>query len=272
MGASSNLHLYPEPWAPTLDCEVLAQYIRGLLPSLQVEVREPFLSYHLSRLNPEERGRWLEKLAQGFARAKVRNLARHEVNAAPLYGEIAYERGRLEGEAKVFGLLYDGVEVMSLLAELIAPQERSLSHIHVVFTNQLFGTWEDDDRRYHARVSLYGFPSLISTTGLVEAPAKPREFYFLKQQYTALGMADAIDVGIKEAFQGRVLEHGDQHLTEVLKGYLLQALFYHLWGEPFCSDRSCRLYNAHWQEEVLQAQLSGASDLCPHHRGMLEKE
>lgn len=265
------LYLYQEPWAPNLDCEALAQYVRGLLPSLPVVVRDPFIPHHLSQLAPLERAQGLEQLARGFARAKVHNLAHQEVNIAPLPGEVAYESRRLEGSSKVFGLLYDGLEMMDLLARFVVPQERTLGHLHLVFTNQLLGTWEDDDRRYHARVSLYGFPSLISTTGLIEAPAKPREFYFLKQQYLALGMADAVDVGLKKEFQGRVLEHGDQRLTEVLKGYLLQALFYQLWGEPFCPDQGCRLFNAHWQQEVLTAQLGGPYELCPRHQEMLEQ-
>lgn len=228
------------------------------------------MAYHLAGLAADEALRGLDNLARGFARAKVDKLNRNELNTAPLPGEIAYERRRLDTGAKVFGLLYDGVEIMRLLGECIPVEERRRDHIHLVFTNQLFGTWEDDDLRYHARVSVYGFPSLISTTGLVEAPAKPREFYLLKQRYTALGLDDAVDVGIKGALRGRILEHADQRLTEVLKGYILQALFYHALDEPFCPDPHCRLYNAHWQEEVLASQLGGSYELCPRHEGMLE--
>lgn len=264
------VHLYHDPWAPTLDCEELAGYVRGLWPLVEVDTRGPFIPYHLSGLAPDQRAGRLEDLARGFAVAKVHHPSRRELNAAPLQGEVSFERRRLEGATKVFGLLYDGVEVMSLLASLLVPEERRRMHVHLVFTNQLIGTWEDDDCRYHARVSLYGVPSIISTTGLIEAPAKPREFYFLKQQYQALGMADAVDVGLKSEFLGRVLEHRDERLTEVMKGYVLQCLFYHLWGEPFCLDRRCRLYNAHWQEEVLEAQLGGAYELCPRHQSMLE--
>jgi hypothetical protein len=271
MDGSNALYLYSEPWAPTLDCGILADYVRDLLPSLRVEVRQPFIPYHLSRLDPEGRSQRLEELAQGFARAKVRNPARQELNASPLPGEVSYERRRLSRGSSVFGLLYDGLEVMRLLAGLIPSGERSLAHVHVVFTNQLFGTWEEDDQRYHARVSLYGFPCLISTTGLVEAPAKPREFYFLKQHYAALGQGDAVEVGLKQRFQGRVLEHGDQRLTEVMKGYILQALFYHLTGEPFCPDPGCRLFNAHWQEEVLRSQLGEGYEFCPRHQAWLEE-
>lgn len=266
-----KVYLYPEPWAPTLDCETIRQYVAGLFPSFGVELREAFIPYHLARLASEQMRERAEKLGMGFARAKVHNAMRHQLNETPLPGEVAYERRRLEADSKVFGLLYDGLELMVLLEDMIVAAERRWGDIHVLFTNQLIGTWEDDDRRYHARASLYGFPSLVSTTGLVEAPAKPREFYLLKQQYTALGMADAVDVGMKKVFQGRVLEHADERLTEVAKGYVLQAIFHRRWGEPFCPDPSCRLFNAHWQEEVIASQLGGDYEICPRHQSMIEQ-
>jgi hypothetical protein len=51
----------------------------------------------------------------------------------------------------------------------------------------------------------------------------------------------------------------------VLKGYVLQAVFYQATGEAFCDDPDCRLFNAHWQEEVLRAQRDVPYDLCPRH-------
>ena len=68
-----------------------------------------------------------------------------------------------------------------------------------------------------------------------------------------------------------VLRHDDPRLTEAMKGYVMQALFYHVTGDPFCEDRGCRLYNAHWQEEVIGAQLGGAYQLCPRHQGLLDE-
>jgi len=138
--------------------------------------------------------------------------------------------------------------------------------LHVAFTNRLFGTFSTGDGRYHAHVILLGFPTLISTVGIVEAPAKPREFYLLKQRYAGLGLQVPLEA-IKERFRGRFIDYDDPRLTEVMKGYVLQAVFYYLLGEPFCESKSCRLYNARWQEEVLSAQLDGR--LCERHEGML---
>jgi hypothetical protein len=113
-------------------------------------------------------------------------------------------------------------------------------------------------------VSVYGFPSLISTTGVVEAPAKPREFYLKKR----LGIPLEV---LKSEFIGRFIDHGDPHLTDVMKGYVMQALFFHMTGDPFCDDPDCRLYNAHWQEELIRAQVDGRYEFCPNHLGILNR-
>ncbi|MFQ6129785.1 MAG: DUF6775 family putative metallopeptidase, partial [Candidatus Hadarchaeaceae archaeon] len=112
-------------------------------------------------------------------------------------------------------------------------------------------------------------------TGIVEAPARPKEFYVLKQRYAALGGTDAQLEELKEKFRERFIDYDDERLTEVMKGYVMQAVFYHLKLDPFCVDKRCRLWNAHWQEEMLEAQLS-QPEFCEQHerelaqlRGML---
>ena len=151
------------------------------------------------------------------------------------------------------------------------PDELDMGHAHVVFTNRLFGTWDEGDRRYHARVSIYGFPSLISTTGIVEAPAKPKEYYALKQGYAALGVPVPLEE-LREKFRGEFIDYDDERLTEVMKGYVMQALFYHLFQEPFCDKITCKLYNSHWQEEVIKSQLEcREKEFCDRHHEALNK-
>jgi hypothetical protein len=60
-------------------------------------------------------------------------------------------------------------------------------------------------------------------------------------------------------------------MTEVLKGYVLQALFFHLSGNPFCEDPDCRFFNSHWQEEVLRTQIDGRYEFCPVHEDILNR-
>lgn len=267
-----RVYLYGEPNALTLDLGELCRYVKETLPGLVVQPRAGFLSFFLDSLPSAKREEALPHLAEQIARAKVRDPFREKRDFVPLPGEVAYESRRLaQPQGQAFGLLYDGLELGEILRGLIPKEEASPSQAHIVFTNQLFGTWEESDHRYHLRVSLYSFPSLLSTSGLVEAPAKPREYYLLKQQYLALKMTDAAAVGLDPQFRGRFIDHDDPRLTEVMKGYVMQALFYHFWGEPFCPDRGCRFYNAHWQEEVIYAQLESPYEFCPKHQQQLEE-
>ena len=47
-------------------------------------------------------------------------------------------------------------------------------------------------------------------------------------------------------------------------------LLFALTGEPFCEDPACRLFNAHWQAEMLRAQLEGP-DYCERHQELLRR-
>ncbi len=146
---------------------------------------------------------------------------------------------------------------------LLSAEEQRQQDIHVVFTNQLVGTWSEGDARYHARVGIYGPIHIISTLGVVVAPARPREYYFARMGYQAVGLRVPAD-GPEDFMQGCLVPE-DPRLTEVLKGYVCQALFYSFTGDPFCDDPHCRLYNAHWQTEVLTAQLGGPPGFCAKH-------
>jgi len=77
---------------------------------------------------------------------------------------------------------------------------------------------------------------------------------------------------LKGELKGRFIDHGDPRLTEVMKGYVMRALFFHLTGNPFCDHPDCRLYNAHWQEELIRAQLDGKYEFCRDHRKSLNRD
>ncbi len=251
---ATAIHLYEEGDLEGLDLKEVAKTLteRAQIPC--------FL-----RGNPYHRvsSEIVEAIATEFARSKIIDPTKRWVPREPLRGECDYERRRIRDPRwKLFGILYDGLLYQRILWRVIPREEQSPTICIILFTNQLFGTWDWDDRRYHARVSLYGFPSLISTTGLVEAPAKPKEFYIKKQMGVPLEM-------LKDEYRGRFIDHGDERLTELMKGYAFQAVFFHLFGEPFCEDPCCRLFNGHWQEEVLGAQLGGTYEFCPRHEELL---
>ena len=157
--------------------------------------------------------------------------------------------------------MYDGFELQKILRYLNENNET----LHVILTNRLTCTFDENDKRYHARAVICANPSIISTTGIVEAPAKPKEYYFevMKLRTQGLDIKSA-----KEKYKDKFLEYNDKRLTKVLEGYLLQIIFYNITGESFCENIECRLNNAHWQKDLLFSQLE-ISKLCKKHNEIL---
>ena len=257
------LHLYDGKAPSEVNVRELAAFLQEEIPRSAIEVRADFLRYWLSRGSEEEQRS--PAIARNLAQARVWHPEGQKLDHEPLPGEVDFELKFLTaGFRKPTGILYDGERLIAIYSQLLTPDEVGPDHCHIALTNQLFGTWGENDRRYHARVSVYGFPSVISTAGLIQAPARPREFYLGRR----IGAASA---DLEMALKGRYLEYGDPRLQEAMKGYLLQAVFYHVAGDPFCEDKECRLFNAHWQEDLIHAQLMPDADLCERHRHMLEK-
>ncbi|MEK6977113.1 MAG: DUF6775 family putative metallopeptidase [Candidatus Hydrothermarchaeota archaeon] len=240
-----------------LDLEEVAGYLRGLLP-IDAEVAGEV---------PWPRGdEWIERLAA----IRVRDFSREmESPGRPTPEEIILESqamGRVQKLQKDLGNVYEGFGLARLYLGLLKGG--------LVITSRMVATWNPEDRRYHGRTIICHYPLVVvSTTGLVEAPAKPKEYYIkLFAHGRARGMGLQVPEGTEEElsreFAGRFLDYDDGRTTEVVKGYILQGTFYLLGLEPFCSDRRCRLYNAHTQEELLGAQIGGR--LCERHRGILE--
>ena len=201
-----------------------------------------------------------EKHAEELARIRVLDVYRDFTQNEPLPGEVDYEKRAIRGEASSSGVLYDGYRLQEIYRAELSPI--TLAEMHVVFTDRFFGTYDPEDLRYHGRVIVLGYPTLISPTGLVEAPAKPKEYYIARR----LGQeaAEEVLMGLGD----RYLDYEDPRTPEVLKGYVMQGVFYHFLGEAFCPVDTCRLYNAHWQEEVLRAQLT-VPEFCRKHEEML---
>ncbi len=261
----SFIYLYDGGKAKSLNLKEIATYLKKKLAKTKVEIREDFIPFFLNKLPAEEKREILETIAEKLASCKVCDIENKDITFKPLPAEVDYERRRLTNpQHKATGILYDGFKLLTIFAKLIPKGESNLNHCHIIFTNQLFGTLSESDLRYHARVVAFGSPSIVSTTGIVEAPAKPREFYLKRQ----IG-ADLFT--LKEEFKGRFIDYDDPRLTEVMKGYCMQALFFHMTGDPFCKDKNCRLYNAHWQEELIHAQLKSEDEFCNLHEGVLTK-
>lgn len=141
---------------------------------------------------------------------------------------------------------------------------------YIILTSTLFATLDDIDKRPHIRAGIYSFPSIISTSGIVEGPAKPKGYYLYKQRYAQLGIWETQEAKLKRKFKDRFIDYADRRMNEVLKGYIVQALFFYITGEPFCKQKSCRLYNAHWQEDLIYAQIT-TGRFCKQHQKLLQQ-
>lgn len=254
----SNLKvaLYNEASSKNFDTHEIAKYVKELIPSVLIDFRNQFFESD-------------DNLALEMARIKVRNITSIG-SYKPLLGEIEYEKKILKCPDKASAaVIYDGESLQQIARKSIPQQERNIDYLHIIFTKRLFASFDANDRRYHARVAVFGFPNIISFTGVVEAPAKPKKYYALRNKFLNLGTIVA-DEKIREIFRGQFIDYEDERMIQVIQGYTLQAMFYHLFDEAFCSDKSCRLFNGHWQEEVINAQIKSGR-LCDYHNEMLER-
>jgi len=261
----SYVHIYQGVTTSRVDGTEIADYLRSILTQAEIDIRPDFFSFYLSLPTEEEKERTLSDLAYQMATLKIRDVTKKDLQSEPMPAEINYERRNLsKSVGRVVGIVYEGFTLQQLFLGLIDAEEKDATHLNLIITDQLFATWDQGSCRYHARVSIYGFPTLLSTSGAVEAPAKPRDFYLRRQ----LGEDPYL---LKEAYQDSCIEYDDPRMTEVLKGYAAQAVFYHLVGYPFCEDKNCRLFNAHRQNEMIHAQLLSPYEFCSTHQAMLDQ-
>ncbi len=163
-------------------------------------------------------------------------------------------------------ILYDGFEFQNAITELIPMNENKRDSLHIIFTNKLTCTFDENDFRYHARALIGTNPAIISTTGIIEAPAKPKQYYLdLMTNFSENKVEE-----IKKKYKGKFLEYHDSRISEITEGYLLQAIIYYETGEAFCPHRDCRLFNAHWQKDLFFSQLENKR-FCEKHQGILNE-
>lgn len=251
MNQPLKIFIYSEYPSRSLNISDICEYLAGF--GFQTEDRGNFLDFldlsdtRLSETSEKLSGAVVDDISSDLEKLSV-----------PNSGQLNSELNRLLGSEDMRGVLYDGYWLERVFHKALSekiPLEFGDDYLHLLFTSRLFGTFED--RRYHARVVLMGVPSLISTSGLVEAPAKPREYYFIKGGLIRSGKDLSV---LDEMYRGRYVEYDDPKISSIMRSYVLQAVFYHTAGKAFCDNKECCLYNSHWQEDVLRVQHDG--ELC----------
>ncbi len=126
--------LYDEGTAEELNIEEITQYLGQKMGKVKIEVRgNPFV-FNL----PQDK---IADYARKIASAKILEVSKRIVSGQePLYGEIEYEKRRILGKTRSFGILYDGFHLLRVFSELIPRGERSIGFVHIFLTNHLFAT------------------------------------------------------------------------------------------------------------------------------------
>mgnify|MGYP000349932022 CR=1 FL=1 len=251
MNKDIRVFIYSDYPSTSLNIDLVIENLRQY--GMDIEYRGNLLNF--LALSEEA----LYKLANDFSSTYIDDISTPLDTVSSLNSsEIESEIKKLLGQQDLRGKFYDGYWMQRILYRLLSEKinhELNSRCVHLIFTARLFGTFED--RRYHARVVLTGTPALISTSGLVEAPAKPREYYYVKGRLIQSGLGTG---ELDNMYKGKFVEYDDPKISSIIPSYALQAIFYELTGNAFCDNPQCCLSNSHWQEEVLKVQYEG--ELC----------
>jgi len=253
--------LYDETCAESFDITEILNYLQDKDLFKEVRVEDSFLKKYFDDV---------EGISEDLAKTRIKDLEKPKRDFDIDRSHLEFEKKQISDE--LIGktdVLYDGFKLRDVFSSCLPNEKKDDSFLHIVFTDRFFATWKPATERYHARVSVYGVPSIISTTGIVDAPARPRGFYEVKSMDGGVGE----NFVVENKFEDRVgdfVYYDDERLTEIMKGYAMQAVFYQVSIGPFCMDKECRLYNPHLQKNILNAQLGG-NEFCEEHQNVLEK-
>ena len=249
----SKIILYNEPSVPEINIKKAEKF---LIETFDVEI--------------QIRGNIFKKLDkktyEKIASTRIFNLKKPFQKHIPSLEDILIESESRDMSNKEEMALYDGIELNKIMTELIPKRENTQDTLNIIFTNKLTCTFDENDFRYHARALIGSNPVIISTTGIIEAPAKPKQYYLdLMTDFNKERIEE-----IKEKYKGEFLEYNDSRISEIIEGYVLQAIMYYETGDAFCEDKGCRLFNAHWQKDLFYSQLENKK-LCNKHQKSIKK-
>ena len=255
----SKIFLYDEPSVPEINLERLQQFIQDTF-GIHVEERKNVFNYFTF---PKD------KLSYDLASCRIFDTRKAFEKHDPAKEEIDFEMATMSDSSLSKNIvMYDGYEFQKIVSNIIPEIEFTPGIFHLIITNKLTCTYDDNDYRYHGRAVICSNPSIISTTGMIEAPAKPKEYYLKLMK----NMLRGLNIGqTKKEFEGKYLDYHDSRISNVIPGYAMQAIFYYLTGEPFCELKECRLHNAHWQQDLLYSQIQ-VGKLCKRHQKILEQK
>lgn len=267
------INFYNESSWPEIDIEKIIACLMKLLPNNIIKKEKESWLY----LNSIEK----EKILSLYNHAIIQDLKQplyiYDLNYDGYnYKDINEKRILAPSKKKEFVdfLLYDGFVIQKLLKNLIQndeqqQQELTLTKLKILIIDELVGTFDETDWRYHARSLICGNPTLISTSGIVEGIAKPLDYYYKLYFFRQKGI-DIVNE-LEREYDGQFINFNDTRINEIIVGLVLQSLFYFInSGDPFCEDKNCRLFNAHFQDDIIRINIEDKK-ICQRHNILLNK-
>lgn len=147
--------------------------------------------------------------------------------------------------------------------------------LDIILTDILACTFDHTDNRYHARTIIGANPVVISIQGIVDGPARSREYHIKRMIDYAVashgGPNFNADKNQKTDMHAcKYITRNDSRISQVVQGLLLQSVVYYETGQAFCTDSACRMYNAHWQSDLVRTQITNPK-LCAMHEKVIHR-
>ena len=181
----SAVHIYEEGDLEGLNLQHLGQYLTekthipchlhgNIYQGLSVE-KEEVVAKGFARAKVKDHGRELtrstapESRPSGLGRVRRSGATLSKTQTLgpgveglmlgePLQGEWEYEQRRIRNPRwKLFGILYDGIMYHRIVSDLILGGEMDFDHCKILFTNQLFGTWNSERSKISCKSELVQF-------------------------------------------------------------------------------------------------------------------
>jgi len=241
-----SVTIYRQERSAVPDVSAVCAFLKTFAPWLEITVKDsPLVS-----ITDEPKQKLL---AERFARARIVNPEKFTLNEKPLPADFQFEMRLLRSSSCAFSCaLYSGLEMIEILRNILPREEWSdFSRINVVFTDRVVATRESDGRA-HIRYAVFGVPVIVSVAGMVSGPAKPREYYLTRNAISAASGPALAAAYARKMLEREFLLADDPRLTAVAYNIVAQALFFYLAGNPFCERKSCILFNAHTQADLLR--------------------
>ncbi|MGD9498074.1 MAG: DUF6775 family putative metallopeptidase [Armatimonadota bacterium] len=254
-----SIFVYDAPDAIGLDIAAVAHHLAELLPDTQIETRTDFFTWHLGQFSLEQVEVLTQEIAARLQEREVHNLVAPERRA---------ELEPVTPEERDLGPVYLAAPLQEVMRAVIPAAERGPARLHLAYITQCIGHWPTGESSLRLQIIEQGEPTIISTTGFVEAPALPREYAFRRAHLLGFGMEEAAEE-LDALFAAEALRHGDARINQVAVGFALQAVFWHLLGEEGCDVPTCPLHAAATHDELARAHMSEQSGLCDRHMRML---